>query len=127
MLTNQAGWIIGSLCTNPIPIKPAIVLPVPRSDNQRKTLTPGGQLLTAGWVKSYRKAVGIMVKKVPETPCIVLYRVFFARRGIDASNVIKTLLDAIFGQDGDSEAYPWCLPPAIDKANPRVEVWFVSL
>ncbi len=104
-----------------------LTLPVPRSDNQRKVQNKRGQMVTAGWVADYRKAVGIMVKKVPETPTIVLYRVFFARRGIDAHNVQKTLLDAIFGQDGDNEAYPWCLPPGIDKENPRVEVWLVSL
>jgi len=115
-----------------------LVLPVPPSDNQRKTFARkrNGQLIikrgmpmmiTSGIVNKYIKTVENIEPEHRRVrpPCFLVYRLYFKDRRRDAQNCQKVLSDALYGQD--KQVYPVCLPEAVDRADPRVEVWIVPL
>ena len=100
-------------------------LPLPPSDNERVHWRKAYEKL-----KLYKEEVGVVLlasanTSLPLPPVILLYKCYLNRASRDAQNCQKALVDALYRQD--KEAYPWCLPPEVDKKNPRVEVWLIKI
>ena len=62
---------------------------------------------------------------LPKPPIVLLYKCYLNRESRDAHNCQEALLDALYKQD--REVCPMCMPPEVDKENPRVECWIVKI
>lgn len=125
------GWAASVRAIASVQPLPDLVLPLPKhTDNYRKVLVRGN-LVTAGWIRSYHKTVSQVLMCHPLTidpPLAMPYRVHMTKAmRSDPHGFEKTIVDALFGQDNDRLVCPQCLPGVFDSKEKKVEVWFVSL
>ncbi len=99
-------------------------LPLPPSDNQKVKWRQAYEALKA-YKEDVQKIIAAEKVELPDPPAFLLYKCYLNRKDRDAGNCQKALLDALYRND--NQVYPMCLPPEVDKKDPRVEVWIVKI
>lgn len=105
--------------------EPTVTIAVPPSDNKRLIWQSKlRRFILSNEARKFRDEYSQLRPMMPEPPCILAYKIY-KKRERDSSNIVKLMLDTLYKED--KQVYPWCLPPDVDKKEPRVDIWIHRL